>query len=60
MLQPYVSDYENFINEFMTDHPHEFVEQRKGWSDAWLPDLHPSPTPVTKDQIVRDDQYGFH
>jgi hypothetical protein len=60
MHQAYVSEFTHFIEHFMQEHPEEVVAQHAGWCAQWDPEVDLSDLVHPREQVVRDDQYGFH
>ena len=59
MNRAYVSDFEIFMNQFLKEHP-EVVEARmRGYRSFWEVKIEPANANVSKENIVRDEHYGF-
>lgn len=59
MGQAYVSEFEEFIDHYMQEHPEEVVEQKAGWDSFWNVKVDPASLIVHREDVVRDDHYGF-
>jgi hypothetical protein len=59
MNKAYVSDFEIFMNQFLKEHPEVVEEQKRGWRSFWEVKIDPAAPNFSKEDIVRDDQYGF-
>ncbi|HEY0666405.1 MAG TPA: DUF3460 family protein [Gallionella sp.] len=60
MYPAYVSEFTSFIEHFMHEHPEEVVAQHAGWCSQWDVAVDPADLVHPREQVVRDDQYGFH
>jgi hypothetical protein len=56
----YVSEFTSFIEHFMHEHPEEVVAQHAGWCSQWDVEVDQDYVLPKREQVVRDDQYGFH
>jgi len=60
MNKAYVSDFEIFMNQFLKEHPEVAEEQMRGWRSFWEVKTDPAASHFSKEDVVRDDHYGFH
>ena len=60
MDKAYVSEFAEFMNHYLMEHPEEIEEQKHGWDFFWSPEIDSSAPKITKDDIVPDDCYGFN
>ena len=59
MNKAYVSDFMNFMDQYLKEHPEVVEEQRRGWSSFWEVKIDPAASNFSKEDIVPDDHYGF-
>lgn len=55
----YVSEFENFHNRFLEEHPEAVREQRTGWSIYWDKKVDLQAIDRAERDKVPDDRYGF-
>jgi len=59
MGQAYVSEFAEFMDRYMKEHPEVVEEQRHGWDFFWEPKVDLTAAHITRDDLVPDDNYGF-
>ncbi|NNM69093.1 MAG: DUF3460 family protein [Gallionella sp.] len=59
MDKAYVSEFMNFMNRYLEEHPEVVEEQRRGWAFFWNAKVDPTAAEITKKNRVPDDSYGF-
>lgn len=56
----YVSEFTDFMNEFLKNHPEEITEQRKGWNIYWNKKVDfEAQEEAEKDSVPVDGYYYF-
>jgi hypothetical protein len=59
MDKAYVSEFMNFMNRYLKEHPEVVEEQRHGWEFFWNAKVDLTAPEITKEDRVPDDSYGF-
>ncbi len=59
MDKAYVSEFTDFMNRYLEEHPEVVEEQRRGWNFFWNPKVDLTPPEITKEYRVQNDSYGF-
>jgi hypothetical protein len=54
-----VYEFENFMDQFLKEHPEVVREQHRGWSSFWDVKINPETTHIHKEDLLPDDLYGF-
>jgi hypothetical protein len=59
MMKPYVSEFTDFMNQYLAEHPEVVEEQRRGWASFWQRKAELRMPETTKVDQAPDDSYGF-
>ena len=59
MDKSYVSEFANFMNRYLKNHPEEVEEQMRGYNFFWHTEIDPETSNMANEDIVPDDHYGF-
>ena len=59
MGKAYVSEFTKFMNQYLDEHPEVVEEQKRGWASFWQLKAELRAPEITKDDIARDDSYGY-
>lgn len=59
MDKGYVSEFTNFIDDFLKKHPEAVKEQLRGYNFQWYPEIDLQTLVHPDEDIVPDDHYGF-
>jgi hypothetical protein len=59
MDKAYVSEFMNFMNQYLKEHPEVVEEQRRGWNFFWNAKVDLTAPDITKEDCVPNDSYGF-
>ncbi|EKE17620.1 MAG: hypothetical protein ACD_10C00364G0003 [uncultured bacterium] len=60
MNKEYVSEFTNFINHYLEEHPEEVKEQHRGWRIYWDHKIDLAAQERAMKDSVPDDGYGFY
>lgn len=55
----YVSEFSDFIEHFLEEHPEEIEERRKGWSLYWIRKNDKRASNQAGEDSIPDNRYGF-
>jgi len=59
MSKAYVSEFENFMGQYMKDHPEEAAKKLRGWSEFWRPGARIASTAIARDDPAMHEPYGL-
>ena len=59
MGKPYVSEFTEFMNQYLEAHPEVVEERQRGWEFFWKRKAETRAPEITKDDIAPDDSYGY-
>jgi hypothetical protein len=59
MGKPYVSEFTDFMNQYLEAHPEVVEDQRRGWEFFWKRKAEIRAPEISKDDIAPDDGYGY-
>ncbi|MEO8331666.1 MAG: DUF3460 family protein [Gallionella sp.] len=59
MGKAYVSEFTNFMNQYLEAHPEVVAEQRSGWESFWKRKAELRAPEKTRDDLAPDDSYGY-
>ena len=60
MRKGYVSEFENFMGQYLQDHPEEVAAKRRGWSEFWRPEVNPAWPVASHAEPDADKPYGIY
>ncbi len=60
MRTDYVSEFTQFINQYLVQHPEVVADQKVGWDIFWDHKVDLQALEDAKKDVVPDDCYGFY
>jgi hypothetical protein len=59
MDKAYVSEFSEFMDRYLGEHPEVVEDQRRGWEFFWEAKVGLMTPEISKDDVATDDSYGF-
>jgi hypothetical protein len=59
MFKKYVSEFDQFMEHYLEEHPEVTDEQQHNWQSFWEPQIDPLASRFARESYVADSMYGF-